>query len=132
MLATLAALVIVAAALIVAPGVRMMMLGPGSPALAELVESFERGDISPDHSFGDLVREGLKPQAYAMRHDNGDTFGVAVAHDSDSVLIVYTLNGAIYAAQHIHRSGTHTERWYFCDEEVLQRHIALSRRAPSR
>lgn len=129
-----ATLVVIATALITRPWIRAMVFGPSSPTILEIVDAFERGAVSPGDPIDGLLRAGFKPEVYALSIDDADDiFGVAIASHRGNMLVVYTLNGAIYAAHHLEYSGSHTERWFFCEEDTLRRHIAHSRRvAPPR
>lgn len=101
---------------------------------APLTARLDSGEIDAGTPFvnvlglGKPIAEYSRTEAAGEGGDGALGFDVAVYSHGHQVLILYSADGALYGAQHIrgvHGDGP-SERWYFCDAELLARYVKLA------
>jgi hypothetical protein len=91
---------------------------------AELVRRLDAGEITSGWTFG----PGILPKPTVdVGYDSDDgRFGVYGVGGSKSMVLLYMRDEVVYGACAYGLSAGRQEVWWFCDEELLAKHVVLA------
>lgn len=103
---------------------------PAKYAFDGALRALESGDIAMGKPLPPSVNLGRPITDVEREDDDERTFGLLVYSHDYRILLLYRRDGLVFAAQLIEGVRRSKEKWFFCDDAILSKYIALAIRVP--